>query len=128
MYCRARASTAGSITRSRLNLAASALNGVPSWKVTSWRSFKVSDLRSSDQAQLSASQGLNSPLSSCRIRFSANRLNQRRSEPSALPNSGSRLAGSRSTMTFSVPPRVMSAAADGPIPTIAAMARPATPA
>ena len=43
--------------RSRLNLTASALNGVPSWNVTPWRSLSVQVFPSGDTRTSCASQG-----------------------------------------------------------------------
>ena len=48
---------AGSAMRSSVDLTAAALNGAPSWKLTSWRSSKVYSVVSWLMVQLVASPG-----------------------------------------------------------------------
>src|SRR6056297_1466698 len=55
----------GSTMRSNVNLTASALNGVPSWKVTPSRSWKVYSVASSLTLQAVARPGANSPGDVC---------------------------------------------------------------
>src|SRR5437016_11486100 len=52
---------AGSTTRSRVNLTASALNGVPSWNLTPFLSLKVYCLASGETSHESARPGTNLP-------------------------------------------------------------------
>src|SRR6266540_1202468 len=60
----------GSAIRSKANLTAWALNGVPSWNPTPWRSLKVNDLAPSVVSQEVASPGSNLPGSGWTTRLS----------------------------------------------------------